>query len=412
MKRACVAILVLTAIFGSVRAQQKLVDEVKISINVLNPTVDTYKNALKKLQPALTANATKDKAETWFVAGNAAMGIYDMNVNIASLGKSDNKAEMTTALLTSYDHYIKALLLDTVVLKDKKGNPKIDKKTKQIKIQTKFSSEIIKRLGKHAGDYLNMGFNRFENKDHENSFKLWQIHEKILALPSVTVLPDSVMGKISYYQAINLYYLSRYSEVPAWIEKAQALGVENKLQHDIVIDCYNRLNNSEASVQAVIDAWHKYGDKDINYAKILINHYIEKDDMPQANVLIDNVLQAEPNNDVVMNLKGVVTEEVSGLDSAFVFFNRAIEINPDNTDGQFNVGRYYYNKAIKFKQDHPRKMTKKQKKQLEDLYREALPHFEVAYRHDKSNSALRDALMNIYYQLGDGNKLKEIEAYN
>ena len=53
---------------------------------------------------------------------------------------------------------------------------------------------------------------------------------------------------------------------------------------------------------------------------------------------------------------------------------------------------------------------KKQKSKLTQLYKKALPHFEVAYKENLQDPALRDALMNIYYQLGDGKKLKEIES--
>ena len=408
------AVIIAVGIGINAYSQQKLVDEVKISANVLSPTIDTYKKALANLQPAFNHPETKEKVDTWVLAGNIAMSLYDKyNDNIA-IGKKVDGNQRADALIKADEFYARALPLDTVFLKDKKGNLRINKKTGKPKFKAKNSKDIMKRVYAHAADYLYVGYGQLVDKKYDASYKLLTVYERLAKSPEAAthnfIVPDSVMGLMYYYKGIDLYYMERYDETAIATENAMQYGYESKGLIDLAIDCYKRMGQESKYIQVVSRAYQAYGKLDDAYSRILINHYISNKKYDEAQSYIDNSLAVEPDDDKLLNLKGLVVEKDKGLDSAFVYYEKAISINPANADAQFNVGRYYYNQAIEFKEDNTKMPSKKQKSKLTQLYKKALPHFEVAYKENLQDPALRDALMNIYYQLGDGKKLKEIES--
>lgn len=414
MRKLIFSVLLAITLCGVTTAQQKLVDEVKISSGVLSPTIDTYKKALASLQPAFSHPETKDKVDAWALAGNIAYALYDKyNDNIA-IGKNVNDQDRADALIKAYDFYLKALPLDTMYLLDKKGNIRIDKKTGAPRYRVKNSKDIMKRIYAHASDYLYLGYSQLENQRYESSHKLLTVYTNLAESPQAIVhnfsVPDSVMGLVNYYKGIDLYYLDRYAETVKALEDAMRYGYRSKGVMDLAIDCYKRTKQDTKYISMVSQAYDTYGTSDDAYSRILINHYISKKNYEAAHAYINNSLTVTPNDDKLLNLKGLVVENAQGLDSAFVYYNKAITANPENAEAQFNVGRYYYNKAIQFREENPSISRKKLKSNLSALYKQALPHFEIAYKQNPYDTALRDALMNIYYQLGDGKKLKEIEA--
>ena len=82
---------------------------------------------------------------------------------------------------------------------------------------------------------------------------------------------------------------------------------------------------------------------------------------------------------------------------------------PERAQAQFNVGRYYYYKAMAVTESHPNLTRKEFRKQVTPLYREAMPYFEKALEQDSGNEEVRNALRNIYYRLGEGRKLEALD---
>ena len=412
--RTFIAMAVILSCLAS--AQQKLVDEVKISANVLTPTIDTYKKSLAALQPALTHPDTRDKVETWFLAENIAFSLCDKyNANI-SIGKPVKDKDRVDALLNGHNYYLKALSLDTVLLRDKKGVIKYDKKTGKPKFKAKYSKDIIKHQYQHVAEYLQLGHKEIENKSYQTSFDLLTIYTALIDVSEEKwhkiSVPDSTRGLICYYKGVDLYFLERFEEAAVELEEAKRLGFSNKAVYDLIIDCYHHTKQTDRYISSVSQAYDLFHKEDDAYSRILINHYVSNKNHTAAEAYIDNSLSLSPNDDNLINLKGLVTEQKQNLDSASVFYMKAVELNAENAEAQFNLGRYYYNKAIKFKEENLMLSPKKLRAKVNPLYKQALPHFEQSYRLNPNNEALKDALMNIYYQLGDGKRLKEIESKN
>ena len=170
-------ILSLLLLAGSqAAAQKRLVEQVQQDINNMSLTVDNYKDAVNKIAPALTHEETKDDAEAWYTAGNVNLRLYDKCLKLKAVGQGVDETLMYTSLINGYDNMRQALKLDSVVVRDKHGNPKTEKDGSP-KIKTKYSKKIIEAMQEHFDDYRLGGSVFYVNlKDYKNAYRAWDIY--------------------------------------------------------------------------------------------------------------------------------------------------------------------------------------------------------------------------------------------
>ena len=137
-----IAIISITAVMlaFSSAAQHSVVSEAKKLASGLTMTVDSYNKAFKKLQPALTNDETRERAETWALANRIKIEQFDKYMDNRRVGKKIDAKAMGYTLIDAYDYAMTALQLDTIRILDKNDQPIIDKKTKRPKYKTKFSA--------------------------------------------------------------------------------------------------------------------------------------------------------------------------------------------------------------------------------------------------------------------------------
>jgi len=169
------------------------------------------------------------------------------------------------------------------------------------------------------------------------------------------------------------------------------------------------LGNDAEVVKLAWEAYLKFGTSDPQYIRILINDFISREDYSGANDLIDEAVAANPNDDELFNLKGLIIESRDDIYEAFPYYQRCIELNDSNASGLFNVGRYFYNKAMETRQKSSL-YGKRLANLVNPIYREALPYLEKSYAINPKNPDLINALRDIYYKLGEADKLQAIES--
>ncbi|MBR1881489.1 MAG: hypothetical protein IJ808_00490, partial [Muribaculaceae bacterium] len=104
-----------------------------------------------------------------------------------------------------------------------------------------------------------------------------------------------------------------------------------------------------------------------------------------------------------------VVEQQSGADAALPYYQKCVELAPDNAQGLYNVGRYYYNQAVSAAEQNARLSARTLKNKVNPLYQKAMSYLEKSNEIDSKNEDVRNALRNIYYKLGEGKKLEALE---
>ena len=393
------------------QAQRLLVDQAKKAISGLTMTIDSYDKAFNKLKPALTNEETSEKAKTWALANRIKIEQYDKYLDNRRVGKKISTQAMGHTLIDAYDYGMTALRLDTVYILDKKGDPVIDKKTRRPKVKTKYSKDVVNRLLEHHDDFRLAGSEMYNVKDWEGAYQAWDDYCQMSARTDDPrwIKPDSLVAEVRYYQGIAAWQKADTIDAVRLFSMARHGGYNRKEAYDYALVCLSDLGNEAEVVKLAWEAFIKYGTSDPQYIRILINDYISREDYFSANDLLDEAIEANPKDDELLNLKGLVIESQQNIFEALPYYQRCIELNDSNANGLFNVGRYFYNKAMETRLNS-NLYGKKLANLVNPIYREALPYLEKSYAINPKNEDVRNALRDIYYKLGEAEKLQAIES--
>lgn len=391
-------------------SQQLQIDQAKKLLSGLTMTVDSYEKAFGKLKPALTNDETRNRAETWALATRIKLEQYDKYMDNRRVGKKIDIKAMGHTLIDAYDYSLNALKLDTIHILNKKGEPVIDKKTRKPQVKTKYSKEVVNRLVDHHDDYRLAGSDLYNVKDWEGAYQVWEDYCRMAARTDDHrwIKPDSLVAEVRYYQGIAAWQKGDTIDAVRLFSIARHSGYNRKEAYDYALVCLSDLGNETEVVRLAWEAYIKYGTSDPQYIRILINDFIGREDYSGANDLIDEAMLANPDDDELLNLKGLVIESKEDIYEAFPYYQKCVELNDSNANGLFNVGRYFYNKAQETRQNS-RLYGKKLANLVNPIYREALPYLEKSYAINPRNAELVNALRDIYYKLGEADKLQAIE---
>ena len=411
MKRTTIIFSIIVMLAFGAAAQRANIAEVKKAISGLTMTVDSYNKAFKKLEPALANDETRNRAETWALANRIKIELYDKYMDNRRVGKKIDAKLMGHALLDGYDYSLIALKLDTVYILDNKGEKIIDKKSKRPKVRTKYSKDIANRMLDHHDDFRLVGSELYNVKDWNGAYQAWEAYCQLAARTDDPRWnkPDSLVSEVRYYQGIAAWQKADTLDAVRLFEVARNSGYDHKEAFDYALVCLNDMGKEQEVVKLAWEAFIKYGTSDPQYIRILINSYLAREDFSGANDLLDDAMAANPNDDELLNLKGLVVESKEDIYEAFPYYQRCIELNDSNALGLFNVGRYFYNKAQETRQNS-RLYGKKLADLVNPMYREALPFLEKSYAINPNNPDLVNALRDIYYKLGEADKLQAIES--
>lgn len=392
-------------------AQEKLVKEVEKEIGAAK-----YATLSEKLKPAFTDATSEKDAYTWFVAAKVEMNEFDELFKQKMIGKSVDATVLGKHLLAGIDYLKKVLPLDTVPEVDKKtGAPKVDKKTGLVKVKTRFSKNVVSMLAENYSP-LNSIMSEIHNaKDYANAVKAYELFITLPFEPymvgKIAAPADTILGEIRFYQGIALWQGENPKDAVGAFEKARKLGYLKKEVFDYALNCAAQSNNEAAIVKIAEEALPLYGKQDGQYVRILINGYLNNQNYVEANKIVDQAILDDPQSAELVNLKGNLVENQKSIEEAFPYFKKAVDLDPTSSKAQFDLGRYYFNKAVKIRDEKTDLTGDALAKMVNPLYEQALPYLEKAYELDKGNIDAKNALRSIYYQLNDEEKLNAIEQY-
>ena len=392
-------------------AQEKLVKEVEKEIGAAK-----YATLSEKLKPAFTDATSEKDAYTWFVAAKVEMNEFDELFKQKMIGKNVDATILGKHLLAGIDYLKKVLPLDTVPEVDKKtGAPKVDKKTGLVKVKTRFSKNVVSMLAENYSP-LNSIMSEIHNaKDYANAVKAYELFITLPFEPymvgKIAAPADTILGEIRFYQGIALWQGENPKDAVGAYEKARKLGYLKKEVFDYALNCAAQSNNEAAIVKIAEEALPLYGKQDGQYVRILINGYLNNQNYVEANKIVDQAILDDPQSAELVNLKGNLVENQKSIEEAFPYFKKAVDLDPTSSKAQFDLGRYYFNKAVKIRDEKTDLTGDALAKLVNPLYEQALPYLEKAYELDKGNIDAKNALRSIYYQLNDEEKLNAIEQY-
>lgn len=394
-KIAILGALVLAA--SAANAQQSVVKDAERALK----DGKSAKDVTDIIKPAMTNPETAQMAITWYIPGKAAYSQYDDLLGKKAFGKLPEGGEvlMGNLLLDGFDYYTKALPLDS--LPNEKG-----------KIKPKYSKEIHNTIAGHYTDYNNAAIAFWEAKDYDKAYQAWELFCTIPANFKVNAPADTTMGEIRYNQALAAWQNEKYDAALQSFLKAKDLGYTKKNLYDYAIAVASQAKNDDAVYNLAKEAQALYGKEDPNYVGYMINRYLQNKEFDQAFAIIDDAIATDPNNAQYYVVKGILLGETDKKDEAKELYKKALAIDAYNSMALYQYGRALCEEAYALGEVAPTSPKESQEffdSKIKPLFLEAAEYLENAYNVDNNNTDALRYLENVYYNLNDEAKLKDVQ---
>ncbi|MDE7135202.1 MAG: tetratricopeptide repeat protein, partial [Muribaculaceae bacterium] len=190
-----------------------------------------------------------------------------------------------------------------------------------------------------------------------------------------------------------------------------------KAVYDYAISVARQECDKDRMAQYASQALPIFGKEDDRYIGCMINDKLQNKQYDEAMTMLEQYIQADPNNAQLYYVRGVIYDTKEEPEKAMADYKKSLDLAPDNSSALFNYGRTIYNKAIILSDSDAlanlptAEYNKALEEQVYPIFREAAGYLEKAYQLDEDNMASKTLplLRNIYYNLKDDSNLKRIE---
>jgi tetratricopeptide (TPR) repeat protein len=335
--------------------------------------------AVALINEALNDEKTKEDPKTWFVRGNVYKAISEDSTGTISIEGDP--------LVIAVESYQKAQELS--------------------KDNSTYSVFADQKIGEIWAVNLNKGAEYYQNQDYENAITYFE--KAMLAKPEDTTA--------YLYSGISAQSSGNYDVAEENYKKLLDLGYKNE-------DIYNFLINVNLTEK-------KNPDKALEYLQAAREAYPENNDFLKREIVIlineersdeaenklAEAIAADPDDPQLYYNRGYLYEQIGKNEDAVSSYQKALEINPEYFDANFNIAAYYYNQAAEILQkanDMDLKEYQEKGKQVEqqaqDFFKKALPYLEKARELEPDDVKVLSTLQTVYARLGMSDKAEEIEA--
>jgi tetratricopeptide (TPR) repeat protein len=255
------------------------------------------------------------------------------------------------------------------------------------------------------GGFINQGSEAYSAQNFEEAVKAFE--KALLVLPEDTTatlyagvasqqLKDNQTALKYYYRLIDLDYHD--SDIYGSI-----ISIERYANEDM-----------EKALEVTRMAKEQFPDND-TFEKQEINLLIESGQVDVAKDRINEAIEKDPENaNLYFNL-GYLYEQLEQPEKAEEAYLKAIEIDPEYLDANYNYAVYYYNKAADLfaeARDMDLQTYRKKGKKIEEegigYLEKAKPYFEKSLELAPEELAIIETLQTLYTQLGENDKAEEM----
>ncbi len=406
MKKSLILAVIVLMSAGCFAQKNPLVKKAKSYITSETPDFSAARTAIEE---AIEAAPT---AETYYWAGMIGYQELTQENYNQMMGKGVNQAKAGYAVEESYNYWLKADELASVMTLDKKGrevmtDPKTHANITKKMLEYYKQQELVK-----YGIYLN------EQKDFDGAFTAFKMHTD---MPNLAMMQDPKLQKemprdttytqYRYYAAIFAVQAERHEDAVALLEELkngdyEAISVNQFLYQEYVAlkDTAKFITTlQEAIVRFPAEPW---------FLQNLINYYIYSGQEQTAVDYLAQAIEREPNVAQYHLIKGNLNDNLGHYDEAMQDFDNALAIDPTLADAVAGKGRVYYNQAVKLNEAaaliSDNKAYKKALEEMNAVFKKSLPYFEKAHEMDPTERSYMQILKSLYYRFRMDAKYEEI----
>ncbi len=395
MKRIFLIVVSLITLSSMSFASKPNVNKAKsLAFSIESPNIEGAKAIIEE---AIASTETNTQAKTWYVAAEvylqAALIATGENVDVV-IGQNAMKA---------YEYLLKAYELDQMPNAKGKIKPKFTNK-----IVNQFVNTIYKR-----NYLISYGVAENNTQNYEDALVAFKKHTEILDLPMVkdsknVPEKDTTFYDIRYYTAQCAWSAGKNDEAISIYETLKGMNIrQNEIYQSLSI-LYKEKKDSNAYVKILEEGIVKFP-KEFYYLGNLINYYAVETGRPlYAKQYVEQAIANDPNNAQYYVVLASILEMDSKIDEAIVNMDKAISLDPINHEAWNGKGRLIYNKAValdgKAGAERDIKKSDAIMEEARVIYKESIPFFEKAVELKPDNYEYLKNLRSLYYRFMNDEK--------
>ena len=375
-----------------------------------------FDQAAKVLEPALTSDATTDKAKAW----NQMVDIQFGKFSAIQTADMENKVKQQQVPYDTLgmnkacaEAFMAALKCDEY---DRQPNEKG-------KVKLRYRTANQQRMQNVRLSLINAGQFMYKQKDLPNAFKYWALFVDSSNDPLFEGVDlsqqEQYRSEIAYYAALAAYFQKDYPNAEKYADiAAQDPEKASDANEILLFAAKENMKTAEDSVAYLnrVKALHQAKPEEERYFNLLMDYYTHKGDMAALKAWAEEEIAANAQNKMAWALKGEVQMNSSEWDAAVESYQKAIDIDPEFVQCVFNAGVCLNSKAIELNDKLADKktggLTKENADKVKAILAEAQKFLERARELDGDQLKVKWAypLYRIYYSLQLKDKMAELEA--
>ena len=391
-KRYTLILSFLIILIPGLKAQKKNIQQAEAMIK----SGKNLEKAEQQMRKLLADSANRRNLKIWSTMTNAVRAQYLQGNEKLYLHQKQDTAALFRLALKMFSDYQSMDSIDA--LPDKKGQ-----------VKTKYRSSHSAFLNAYRPNLYNGGVFFLRQQNYQEAFALMDAFLDCPRQPlfeSQHYEKDTLNRTAAFWTVLCGYRLDN----PAMALKYKDLALqdtarlENCLQY--LAEIYWRQSDRQHYEQALEEGFSRYPNSSYFFPR-LIDYYNSVDQRERAMTIVDEALAANDSSELFLFAKSNMLLNQGDYDACIAICDTLIARNDTLADAYYNAGVAYVNKAFLIEKGS---VGAKQRKQMRQLYQNALPYME-RYRKlaPQEKNKWAAALYNIYLKLNMGREFEEID---
>ena len=274
--------------------------------------------------------------------------------------------------------------------------------------------DIYQHIQSITSNYFNRGAVAYENGEYAEAIKCY-----LAAYNSMLVIGQQDNEALLIAAQIALYNAKEYEKTVEICKQLLAAQHESPKVYQYLAVAYSQMGNDEEMLKYINEGRAKFPEDD-NLVNEQINAYLKLKREAEIIDQIKEMANKNSENSVYCLIIGTIysnqESELYNVDSALVYYNRAIEVNPTDENAYINVGSMYIDKSAALI-NKANELPLDKFKEYDELIAEArvfdekaLPYVEKAYELVPGDDAIKQALRTLYVRLKMMDKARALES--
>jgi tetratricopeptide (TPR) repeat protein len=324
MKKTLLTLAATAALMGTVGlATPALAQSSAITNAILSQKAGQLDKALESINQAVASDKTKDKdkPKAWFTRGEIYYQLVDPSTQ-ALFGKYSKGMQPGEPLQKAAESYKKALELDGPT--------------------GEYGKQVPGRLQNLYGLAFNEGVKNYNDKDYDKAVASYRLASEMNPQDTTAVLYSAyaLSAKQDYAGAKSAY--NQLLGMDAYKAKPAPVGVYTQLLQ------IARQEKNDAEAQKVVQQGLAAYPTNKTFLIEDLNLSMSGGNSGAALEKISKAIAADPTNANLYAVRGSLYDAQKKNDLAQADYKKAIELDPNNFDSQFNMGIYNFNQAANF----------------------------------------------------------------